>query len=484
MTGAPLVHGLDDDPGSRPADELRELLGAKGATLVALRAMGLPVPPGFVLTTEAWRRHRAGGWDDDLEAALARGLSGLEAATGCRLGDPDRPLLVSVRGGAPVSMPGMLATVLDVGLDDAVAGALAGGEAFVADTRERARRSWADAAGGEPPAAAADQLRGAVAAVLASWDAEQVRRYREVEGIADDVGTAVVVQAMVFGNRSIDSGTGVAFTRDPSTGEPGLMGDLLEAAQGDDVVSGTRATRPLAELRVRWPAVWDELAHVAARLERHFADLVDVEFTVDAGRLWVLQARPAKRSPRAALRVAVDLAEDPAVALDRRGAVDRVRPLLDGDRWGAVAGGGAEPRPVVEGLPAAPGRAVGVLCVDLDRAERLAAEGADVVLARRETSPADVPAMAGAVGLVTALGGLVSHAAVVARDWGLPAVVGAADLRLVAGGVEGPGGFVAEGEVVTVDGDRGVLLRGAHPGDPAAAPPELAVLRRWAAELG
>lgn len=482
MAGDPLVHGLDDDLGSRPAGELHPLLGAKGATLVALRAMGLPVPPGFTLTTEACRRHRAAGWDDELDRALATGVAGLEAATGRRLGDPARPLLVSVRGGAPVSMPGMLDTVLDVGLTDDVAAALADADpAFAADTRARARRSWAAGVGGEPPASATEQLRGAVAAVFASWDAERARRYRQVEGIDDGWGTAVTVQAMVFGNRSARSGTGVAFTRDPSTGAPGLMGDFLPAAQGDDVVSGGRVTPPLRELAERWPPVWAELAAVAARLERHFADLVDIEFTVEDGRLWVLQARPAKRSPRAALRVAVDLAEDPEVPLDRAGAVERCRHLLDADRWGAVAAGGEPPVPVVEGLGAAPGRAVGVLCVDLDRAEQLAVEGVDVVLARRETSPSDVPALAGAAGLVTALGGLVSHAAVVARDWGLPAVVGAAELRLLPGGIEGPGGFVAEGEVVTVDGDAGRLLRGAHPGDASGPPPELDILRRWAA---
>jgi len=481
---APLVHRLDEDLGSRPAEEQRTLLGAKGATLVALTAMCLPVPPGFVLTTGAFRRFTASGWDEELEAALRHGLAGLEQATGRRLGDPEAPLLVSVRGGAPVSMPGILDTVLDVGVTPAVAEAL-GREsaAFATDTRARAVRSWAVASDGEPPEDPHDQLRAAVVAVMGSWDAERVRRYRQLEGIPDDLGTAVTVQAMVFGNRSDRSGTAVAFTRDPSTGAPGLMGDFLPGVQGDDVVSGSQPTRPLEEVRHRWPAVWDELVALCARLEVHFADAVDVELTIEEGELWVLQARPAPRSPRAAVRIAVDLAEDPAVPLDRAGAVARCRHLVDGHDWGSSGEGDEGAATVATGLGASPGRAVGVLCVDPTVVEALAADGMDVVLAQRETAPADVPAMAAAVGLVTTMGGLVSHTAVVAREWGVPAVVGAAELEVHADGVEGPGGPVAVGEVVTVDGDGGRLLRGAHPGSPAGEPPELAVLRRWAAEL-
>jgi len=481
-----LVHGFDADHGDRTAEELHRLLGRKGATLAALWRMGAPVPPGFTLTTEAWRRHRRHGWDDVLQRALDAGLADLEARTGARLGDPEAPLLVSVRGGAATSMPGMLETVLDVGCTPAVADGLrrAGADAaFVADTCERAARAWADVVGGEAPGDARAQVLRAVEAVFASWDAERVRRYREIEGIADDVGTAVTVQVMVFGNRSERSASGVAFTRDPSTGAPGLMGDVLVGAQGDDVVAGRRPTLPLAALATRWPRIWAELDGLGRRLEHQLRDAVDIEFTVDDGRFWVLQARPAKRGPLAAARIAVDQADDPAFPLSRAEAVARCRHLLGDDApWAGTATEVADADVVATGLAAAPGRAVGVLCTDLDAALRLGDAGADVVLVRPETSPADVPAIAASVGLVTASGGLVSHAAVVARSWGLPAVVGAAELRLLDGGVVGPGGAVSAGEVVTVDGDAGRLLRGAHPAPPGGPPPEVEVLRRWAEE--
>jgi len=494
MTGVPdppvppdeLVHGFDADHGDRPAEELRALLGGKGAALGALTRLGLPVPAGFTLTTAAFHRHRRAGWGTELDDALRRGLAALEQATGRRLGDPAAPLLVSVRSGAAESMPGMLDSILDVGTTAAVVDALAdrtGDRRFADDTWDRARRGWSSVVGGDLPDDPREQLVGAVRAVFASWDGERVRRYRAVEGIDDDLGTAVSVQAMVFGNRSSRSGTGVVFTRDPSTGAPGLIGDFLAAAQGDDVVAGGSVTGRLSELRALWPEVWDELAGAATVLEHHFGDMVDMEFTVEDGRLWLLQARPAKRSRWAALRVAVDLAEDPAFPLDRAGAVDRCRDLLDAVEAAPVPadGGGAE-EVVVEGLAASPGRAVGVLCLAVDRAAALEAEGVDVVLARHETSPADVHGIASARGLLTARGGLVSHAAVVARSWGLPAVVGAAELRIGDDRIDGPGGTVVEGEVVTVDGDRGLLLRGAHPAA-SPPPPELDTLRRWAAEL-
>lgn len=487
MTGADadLVHGFDADHRHRTAGELRALLGGKGAGLAAMTAMGLPVPPGFTLTTEACRRHLAGGWDRHLTEALRRGLDVLERASGTRLGDPGSPLVVSVRSGAEVSMPGMMDTVLDVGLTPEVEAALARrfGAAFVADTRTRAERSWSVAVGEPRPAAPFEQVVAAVRAVFESWRSPRARRYREVEGIEHELGTAVTVQAMVFGNRGERSGTGVAFTRDPSTGAPGLMGDFLAGAQGEDVVAGVRPTEPLTALRRRWPAVWDELTTIAHRLEHHFADVVDIELTVEDGHLWILQARRALRSPIAELRVAIDLAEDPSFPLDRAGAVERCRHLLDRPppSWGRPSGHVDTSRQVVAtGLAAVPGRAAGVLCCDVDRAVELEAAGTDVILVRQETSPADVHGMAAARGLVTALGGLVSHAAVVARSWGLPAVVGAGELRLVPGGVDGPGGHVAEGEVVTVDGDAGQLLRGAHPGRGSEPPVELATLRRWA----
>lgn len=485
---AGLAHGFDAEQLDLTPEERVALLGGKGAGLARMTALGMPVPPGFTFTTHACRRYLEQGWDAALDATLRAHLGRLEAGTGRRLGDPSAPLLVSVRSGAAVSMPGMLDTVLDVGATDAVAAALAeqtGDVAFARDTQERSARSWAAVVGAPRPPDPVEQLVAAVCAVFDSWTGERARHYRQAEGIDESLGTAVTVQAMVFGNRGERSGTGVAFSRDPSTGAPGPVGDFLVGAQGEDVVDGTRSTERLDALARRWPDVWAELVQVTARLERDLGDAVDVEFTVEDGRLWILQARPAKRSPLAELRIAIDLADDPTFAIDRAGAVARCRHLLDGDRrWSGPAGAADDRAEVIAaGIAAAPGRAVGVLCTDVDQTVALASDGADVVLARRETSPADVRGMAAAVGLVTSVGGLVSHAAIVARSWGLPAVVGAAELVIRDGeGVEGPGGRAAEGEVVTVDGDGGRLLRGAHP-LAGGVPEELAVLRRWAAEL-
>ena len=486
----PLAHGLDDELHLTP-EERTALLGAKGAGLQRMLALGMPVPPGFTITTVACHRYLAHGWDDELDAAVREHLGRLEAATALRLGDPASPLLVSVRSGAAVSMPGMLDTVLDVGMTDAIAAALAertGDVAFARDTRARADRSWAAVVGADRPADPHQQVLAAVRAVFDSWTGVRARHYRQVEAIDDSLGTAVTVQAMVFGNRDARSGTGVVFSRDPSTGIPGPVGDFLVRAQGDDVVGGTHRTEPLSALARHQPRLWDELVALLEQLEHELDDAVDVEFTVEEGRLWILQARRAKRSTLAELRIAVDLAADPTFDLDRAGAVERCRHLLDAEHGhgpsGPGAGGRADGPVVVRGLPAVPGRAVGVLCCDVDRAVELEAAGVDVILVRRETSPADVHGMAASRGLVTALGGLVSHAAVVARSWGLPAVVGAGELRFVPGGVDGPGGHVEEGEVVTVDGDAGCLRRGAHPAQRSQPPAELEVLRRWAAAAG
>lgn len=486
---AGLAHGLDADHPELTPEERIELLGGKGAGLARMTALGMPVPPGFTLTTRACHRYLERGWDADLEAAVRTQLRALEEATGRRLGDADAPLLVSVRSGAAVSMPGMLDTVLDVGTTDAVAAALAeetGDVAFARDTLERAARSWAAVVGTERPADPAEQVIAAIGAVFDSWTGARAQHYRRVEGIDESLGTAVTVQAMVFGNRGERSGTGVAFSRDPSSGAPGPVGDFLARAQGADVVDGTRSTDPLDALARHWPHVWADLVELTARLEHELDDAVDVEFTVEEDRLWILQARRAKRSPLAELRIAIDLAEDPSFALDRPAAVARCRHLLDGGDglWAASDDPAGDDADVVaRGLAAAPGRAVGVLCTDVDRAVALEADGVDVVLVRRETSPADVRGMAASVGLVTTVGGLVSHAAVVARSWGLPAVVGASELVLDGGAVEGPGGRVVEGEIVTVDGDGGRLLRGTHR-RAGAVPEELETLRRWAAELG
>ncbi|MEM8924634.1 MAG: PEP/pyruvate-binding domain-containing protein, partial [Actinomycetota bacterium] len=328
---------------------LSQLLGGKGAGLVAMTAAGLPVPPGFTFTTDACRRFLADGWTDDFDETLDRLRADLEQRTGKALGGTESPLLVSVRSGAPVSMPGMMDTVLNVGMNDDAEAALArasGDPAFAADTHRRFLLSYADvvlgapapvldeartttdvagvravfaAAGLDVPTDPDRQVRNAVRAVFASWNGDRAVEYRRIEGIEGDLGTAATVQAMVFGNLGDHSGTGVAFSRDPSTGERGLMGDFLINAQGEDVVAGDHATLDLSELAGRWPAIHDELVGMAATLEHHVGDMVDIEFTVEQGLLWLLQARVGKRSPLAVFRVAVDMATEADFPLDRAG---------------------------------------------------------------------------------------------------------------------------------------------------------------------
>ena len=505
------------------------LLGGKGAALVRMTELGLAVPPGFVLTTAACRKVLEAGWCAALDGALAAGVSWIEDQLDRRLGDPEAPLLLSVRSGAPVSMPGMMDTVLNVGITEAAAEALSarsGSGPFGWDTARRFVQSYAAVVAGAPaeligrlsarylesdqgrslsgealaaatrhlreelaaaghpiPEDPHTQLRQAVGAVFASWNSERARVYRRVEGIADDLGTAVTVQAMTFGNLGERSGTGVAFSRDPSTGEPTMVGEFLPGAQGEDVVSGAHVTRSLAEMRSVWPDTADELAAAATLLERDLADIADIEFTVEDGVLWLLQVRVGKRSPRAALRAAIDMAEEPGFPLDRAGALARVSQVLaDPPTAPAPESPAAEEEVLADGLAASPGRAVGVVSTSIDETLARAGRGEPVILIRRETSPADVAGMAEAAGLVTTLGGIVSHAAVVARSWGVPAVVGAAAIEVSAHGIVVDGRHVPAGETVTVDGDRGLLLRGAHPGSRVELE-EVRVLRAWNAAL-
>lgn len=516
-----LVHPFDRPPSVTEA-ERRRLLGGKGAALADMTAAGMPVPPGFTLTTDACRRHLERGWDGALDAAVRDGVAALERVAGKRLGGPSDPLLVSVRSGAEVSMPGMMDTVLDVGMNATVEAALAaatGDAAFAADTRCRSLRSYAEIVAGAPtelletlagetspdalqrrladggvvvPADPVDQVVAAVRAVFSSWSSARAASYREAEGIDDRLGTAATVQAMVFGNLGERSGTGVAFSRDPATGEQGLMGDFLPGAQGEDVVSGAHATLPLSEMAAAWPEQYAELERIADRLERSIADMVDLEFTVENGRLWMLQSRRAKRSPLAAIRAAVEMADDDSFPVDRAEAVARCARYLGDESTIVSPGAVAEPAThdavvIASGMAASPGSATGVLCLDPDLAVELQAAGESVILVRRETSPADIHGIAAATGLFTLLGGLVSHAAVVARDWGLPAVVGATDAEIDDDGLVGPGGRVTAGSVVTVDGTTGTLaVGGAAIATADATPreaPELATIRAWAEAL-
>ena len=471
------AHGL-------PFEEIKAIVGGKGANLGLMTVeLGLPVPPGFTISTDACRAYLENGWpeglDDQIRAAMAR----VEESMGRRFGDPAKPLLVSVRSGAPMSMPGMMDTILNLGLNDDTEAGLAAdsGAEFAAACRARLDEMYLEIVRvDEVPADPWEQLRGAVEAVFRSWNGKRARDYRAHEGIPDDLGTAVNVQAMVFGNLGEDSGTGVIFTRDPATGEAVLYGDVLFNAQGEDVVAGTHETEPITALDERMPEIAKELRGYADVLERHYADVCDIEFTIERGKLWMLQNRIGKRTSRAALRFALEMAEDEGFPLSRAEAVERVAAIL------------ADPpmvsNPVVApvlgaGLGASPGIAAGEIVTSADEAVDVAATGRSVLLVRPETSPNDVHGMLAAVGILTSTGGLNSHAAVVARDLDMPAVVGATCVvvdgdRVVVSGTE-----FAKGDVLTIDGALGTVYAGDVAGDSGMVP-EAAPLLAWAAELG
>ncbi|MDA3644185.1 pyruvate, phosphate dikinase [Saccharopolyspora indica] len=521
-----------DHPHARPPRELADLLGGKGAGLAEMTSvLGLPVPPGFTLTVDVCREHLRSGWPQSLDSAVRAHCERLESQVGRKLGDPADPLLLAVRSGAPRSMPGMLDTVLNLGLNDDTVEGLAkvsGNPEFAWDSYRRFLRMFAttvlgvsddrlglcemtpadprtdvarlreriaEMAGRPVPTDPADQLRAAIEAVFRSWLSPRARAYREREGLPDDLGTAVNVQAMVFGNRDDRSGTGVVFTRDPATGRDGPYGDYLPGAQGEDVVSGSAHTRPVTALAEQLPDVAAELRRHLRTLELHYRDLCDVEFTVEAGRLWVLQTRVGKRGAVAAVRTAVALTEDPEIALTPAEAVARV-PQEIRDKARAEVLGSADHRDtevaaLTTGLGASPGRVCGSAVLDVD--EALAADR-PVILVRPETSPEDVAGMSVAAGILTGRGGLVSHAAVVARGWGIPAVVGAEALRFdgasVWVGADGP--VIHAGDEITIDGTTGAVWSGRIEGN-ADAPrddaalladelPELGVLEQWARE--
>ena len=480
------VYALDHPHGLSP-DEVTALVGGKAANLgVMSRELGLPVPPGLVITTAACRAYLAGGWPAGLDEEIRAGMAEVEGRIGRRFGEPADPLLVSVRSGAPVSMPGMMDTILDLGLDGATTAGLArvsGDPAFARDCQERFRTMFRAIVGHDAPDDPWQQLRLAVEAVFRSWNSDRARAYRQREGIPDAAGTGVTIQAMVFGNHGADSATGVVFTRNPATGEPGLYGDVMFGAQGEDVVAGTHRTEPLATLDARLPAVAAELRGDGARLEAHYRDLCDIEFTVEQGRLWLLQVRVGKRSPRAALRMAIDMALDDAFPLSRREAVERVLPLLASPPR-VTTGPRTAAAPLATGLAASPGVATGEIVTSPEAAIQAADAGRTPILVRGETSPDDVHGMARAAGILTTQGGLASHAAVVARGWGLPAVVGARDVRVGAREVAFPGGVtLAAGDIITVDGDTGEVFRGAVAATSDVAP-EARTLLAWATELG
>ncbi|MFF8925906.1 pyruvate, phosphate dikinase [Streptomyces longwoodensis] len=495
--------------------EMADLLGGKGAGLAEMTRLGLPVPPGFTVTTEACKVYLATGQEpSELAIEEARALAGLERTMGRTLGAPDDPLLVSVRSGARFSMPGMMETILDIGLNDRSVAGLAkasGQERFAWDSYRRlvqmfghtvmgvdgdlfeqaiaahkAQRGTRDdhdldagelallteefkaiirrETGQDFPQDPVEELQGAIRAVFDSWNGERARVYRHREHIPDDLGTAVNVQAMVFGNLGSDSGTGVAFTRDPATGERGMYGDYLPDAQGEDVVSGVRDAVPLSELKILDPRSYVELGDHLRTLENHYRDLCDVEFTVERGRLWILQTRVGKRTAEAAFRIAHDLREEKTItageALARVDGAELTRLMFP--RFDTTPAD----VPLAHGVPASPGAAVGVVVFDSAEAQRRAAAGQQTILVRRETTPDDLPGMIAAEAVLTSRGGKTSHAAVVARGMGKVCVCGAESLTVDPVGrrlTTGTGVVVHEGDTVSVDGTAGTVHLGALP---------------------
>ena len=520
----------------REGDEsLRNLLGGKGAGSAEMTKAGMPVPPGFTITTAACLEYYANdrtlpaGLDAQVEVALAE----VESAVNKRFGDPQNPLLVSVRSGARVSMPGMMDTVLNLGLNEATLQGLitrTGDARFGWDAYRRFiqgfgsivlgvnshafeecidahkarlgathdtdldasdwqavaadfRRIIHDATQAEFPDDPHQQLDHAIRAVFDSWFGRRAVDYRRVNRLPNDWGTAVNVQTMVFGNMGQTSGTGVAFTRDPNTGERQLFGEYLLNAQGEDVVAGVRTPEAIATLETSMPEAFAEFEKYATRLEQHYREMQDLEFTIEAGKLYMLQTRAGKRSPAAAVKIAVDLVREGVI--DKTTAVQRVEP----EQVGAVLHPRVDPSyaepPIATGLNASPGAAHGRVVFTADEAASLADAGQAVILVRPETSPDDFHGMAASAAILTARGGATSHAAIVARQLGIPAVVGCDALRLDlnSGQFTAHGVTVRAGDVITVDGTGGAVLAGAPPLIPGSITPELEVLLGWADEI-
>jgi pyruvate, orthophosphate dikinase len=518
------------------ASELgRDLLGGKGAGLAEMTAIGIPVPAGFIVTTEACIEYMQGdrempsGVEEEVKAHLRR----LEQTTGKRFGDLEDPLLVSVRSGAAVSMPGMMDTILNLGLNDEAAQGLArttGNERFAGDAYrrliqmygdvvdgvdadafehelsglkeergatqdvdlsagdlgeliERFKRVYRDATGSDFPQAPEEQLRRAIRAVFDSWDNPRAQVYRRANGIPDDLGTAVSVVQMVFGNKGDDSGTGVAFTRDPATGEQGIWGEFLTNAQGEDVVAGIRTPQPIAAMKKALPEAYDQLVETMHRLEEHYREMQDIEFTVEEGRLYLLQTRSGKRTAQAALRIAVEMVEEGLISKDE--AVARIDPGQLDQLLHPMIDPQTDYEAAAKGLNASPGAATGKIVLDADTAEERGLAGDAVILVRWETNPDDIHGLLQARGVLTAHGGMTSHAAVVARGMGKPCVAGCEDLSidLDARRIKLAGHELAEGEVITLDGGTGEVIVGEVDLVPPQINEDFETLLGWADDI-
>src|SRR3954451_1443870 len=495
-----------------PSARGRELLGGKGIGLAEMTQLGVPVPAGFTVTTDACRAYMANGKSvpDGLEAEIAEHLEALEQRTGKRFGDPQDPLLVSVRSGAAVSMPGMMDTILNLGLNDEAVEGLArttGNPRFAYDSYRRLiqmygevvdgvdaerfenaltelkkergaqqdvdltaddlealagafKRMYEEDTGSPFPQDAQEQLRRAVLAVFDSWETPRAQVYRRAHRIPEDIGTAVNVVQMVFGNKGGQSGTGVAFTRDPSTGEQGLYGEFLADAQGEDVVAGIRTPQPIEEMQKQIPEAFDQLLETMRRLEEHYRDMQDIEFTVEENKLYLLQTRSAKRTAAAALKAPAEMVGEGLIT--REEAVARIDPDQLDQLLHPMIDPTADVEVATRGLNASPGAACGAIGLDADTAEKRGLAGESVILVRWETTPDDIHGLIQAQGIVTAHGGMTSHAAVVARGMGKPCVAGCEGLtidldtrKITIGGHE-----LSEGDTITIDGGDGAVIVG------------------------
>ena len=517
--------------------EYKDLLGGKGANLAEMMSvLNLPVPHGFTISTDACRDYMHGGWPKSLTDEMTKHVAALEKKMGRKLGDSKDPLLVSVRSGAKFSMPGMMDTVLNLGLNDKSVIALAtttNNERFAYDSYRRFismygrivlgldgevfehaldkakevahaktdadipapalkelcevyKKAVATATGKPFPQDPAKQLRGAVEAVFRSWNGPRAIAYRVREKISHELGTAVNVQAMVFGNRDDNSGTGVGFTRNAATGDPKPYGDFLVNAQGEDVVAGIRNTEDLNALKKKFPKIHSELMEIFARLERHYKDMCDTEFTIEQGKLWMLQTRVGKRTGAAALKMAVDMTKPTGTGkkawkISKTEAIMRVTAdHLDQVLHPQFA---TKEKGIAKGLAASPGAAVGQVFFTADDAAAAAAAGKEVILVRSETSPEDVHGMMVAKGILTSRGGLVSHAAVVARGWGTPAIVGADAVKISGKSFTANGVTVKEGDWLSLDGTTGEVMLGQLALMASKPPKEFDTILKWSDEV-
>jgi len=484
---------------SQGSQKEKELLGGKGANLAEMTGLGLPVPPGFTITTQACLDYlRQEGFLEKLLPELENHLKKLEEDMGKSFGAPDEPLLVSVRSGAAISMPGMMDTILNIGLnDESVEGLVrsTGDEGFALDCYRRLIQMYGEVVQGVPayrfnhrfekagnkasweliysfkeiieketgspfPQDPQKQLLGAVEAVFRSWDNRRARVYREANNIPHNLGTAVNIQAMVFGNKGKDSGTGVLFTRNPSTGGKKIYGEFLPDAQGEDVVAGIRTPLDISEMSTNFPREYEELEEIARRLENHYREVQDIEFTIEQGRLFILQTRRGARTAEASIKIATDMVEEGLISVEE--CLLKVKPTelekilhrqLDADQEYEILG---------KGLPASPGAASGVVVFDADEAEKLGEQGEKVILVTSETTPDDIHGVIAAQGVLTARGGMTSHAAVVARGMGKPAVCGCESIKFVREeSLAWIGGFeIQQGDIITINGGTGEVIKG------------------------